>query len=290
MSDLQSTVPEIQRSNMARVILQLKALGIDNILRFPFVSAPPADNMLHGVELLSALGAVNDRCQLTMPLGMNMAEFPLDPMFAKVLLSSEEFGCSEEALTIAAILQIENVFLVSPNQRKQAERCKRRFAAAQGDHISLLNVYNAFIRCNKSSRWCQENLLHYKGLCRATEIRAQLERLLRKAKVKLVSCNEDVEAVQKCIVSGLFANAARFHPSGEYRTVRDDYVLHIHPTSVLYVEQPPGWLVFSDIVHTKKEFMRDVTVIKPDWLYELAPQYYQFGTERELAAKRARFQ
>jgi ATP-dependent RNA helicase DDX35 len=281
-------VPEIQRSNMARVIVQLKALGVDNILRFPFISPPPAENMLHGIELLSSLGAIDDRCQLTIPLGMTMAEFPLDPMYTKVLLSSEEFGCSEEVLTIAAILQIENVFIAAPNQRKQAERCKRKFAAAQGDHISMLNVYNAFLQYNRSSRWCQTNLLHYKGLCRAVEIRTQLERLLRKTIGNLASCNGDVEVIQKCITNGLFANAARLHPSGEYRTVRNDYALSIHPTSVLYVEKPPDWLVFGDVVHTKKEYMRDVTVIKPEWLYELAPQYYQFGTERELAAKRAR--
>lgn len=280
----------MQRSNLAGVILQLKALGVDNILRFPFLSPPPAQNMVQGVELLYALGAINDNCQLTIPLGMSMAEFPLNPMFAKMLLSSEQFGCSVEALTIAAMMQIQNVFIEPPNQRNRMERAKRKFSAAEGDHISMLNVYNAFQRNGQSSRWCKQHFLHYKGLCRATEIRLQLERMLQRAKVKLISCDEDVEAIQKCITAAFFANAAHFHPSGVYKTVRDDYCLYIHPTSVLSVEEPPSWIIFNDVVHTKKEFMRDITVIKPQWLYELAPHYYEYGTERELAAKKAKLE
>ncbi|KAK2152383.1 hypothetical protein LSH36_330g06039 [Paralvinella palmiformis] len=285
-----ATVPEMQRTSLAGVVLQLKALGVDNILRFPFLSPPPAQNMVQGVELLYALGAVDEHCRLTIPLGASMAEFPLNPMFAKMLLGSERFGCSVEALTVAAMMQIQNVFVEPPNQRSRMERAKRKFSAAEGDHVSMLNVYNAFLANGRSSRWCKAHFLHYRGLCRAVEIRSQLERMLRRSKVKLVSCEEDVEALQKCVTAAFFANAARFHPSGVYRTVRDDYSLYLHPTSVLSVEEPPAWLVFNDVVHTKKEFMRDITVIKPDWLYELAPHYYQYGTERELAAKKARLE
>ncbi|KAH3778666.1 hypothetical protein DPMN_180136 [Dreissena polymorpha] len=96
--------------------------------------------------------------------------------------------------------------------------------------------------------------------------------------------SENVEVLCKCIAAGFFSNAARFHPSGAYSTIRDDHPLHIHPTSVLFTEQPPKWVVFNEVVQTTKDFMRDVTVINPDWLCELAPEFYQFGTEREVAA------
>ena len=86
---------------MATVVLQLKALGINNVLRFDFLSPPPAQNMIRGLEILYALGALDENCQLTQPLGLRMAEFPLQPMYAKMLLTSEEFQCSEEAVTIA---------------------------------------------------------------------------------------------------------------------------------------------------------------------------------------------
>ncbi len=284
-----STVPEIQRSNMATVILQLKALGINNVLRFDFLSPPPAENMVRGLEMLFALGAIDDNCQLTLPLGLRMAEFPLHPMYAKMLLASEEFNCSEEMATIAAMMQIQNVFITPPKQKIESNKAKRRFAVEEGDHITMLNVYNAFIKFNKNSKWCHEYFLNYKGLTRAVEIRNQLIRLLTRFKVKMVSCEGEVDSVRKCLLAGFFANAAKLHYTGVYKTVREEHPLYIHPTSVLHAtDPPPQWLVFNEVVYTSKEFMRDVTTIDPQWLYELAPHYYQYGTHRELAAKRAR--
>lgn len=283
-----ATVPEMQRCNMASVLLQLKCLGIDNILRFNFPARPPAQSMIRGLELLYALGALDKHGKLVDPLGTNMAEFPTDPMIAKMLLSSGEFECSEEILSIAAMLQIQNIFLSPSKQKAAADNAKRKFSVYEGDHITLLNVYEAFLKCNKSSRWCHEHFLNYKGLSRAVKIREQFKKLLLQFKVPLISCDGDIDSICQCIVSGFFANAARLHPSGSYQTVRDDHPLYIHPTSVLYTEAPPQWVVYHEVLQTSKEYMRDVTKIDPSWLYKLAPQYYEFGTEREIAAKRAK--
>lgn len=217
-----------------------------------------------------------------------MAEFPLTPMFSKMLLASGEFQCSEEAVIIAAMTQIQNVFITPMGEKSAANRAKRNFAVEEGDHVSLLNVFRAFIKYKKNSKWCKQNFLNYKGLCRAVEIQHQLQRLLKKFKVPLVSCQEDVCLIRRCITSGFFANAAYLHYTGVYRTVRDDHELHIHPTSVLTFTDPPKWVVFNDIVQTNKDYMRDISVIEPDWLCELAPHFYQFGTEREIAYKRAK--
>ncbi|XP_068379896.1 probable ATP-dependent RNA helicase DHX35 isoform X2 [Eschrichtius robustus] len=235
----QSTVPEMQRSNLAPVILQLKALGIDNVLRFHFMSPPPAQSMVQALELLYALGGLDKDCRLTEPLGMRIAEFPLNPMFAKMLLESGNFGCSQEILSIAAMMQIQNVFVVPSNQKSQAIRVHRKFAVEEGDHLTMLNVYEAFIKHNKNSQWCQEHFLNYKGLIRAVTVREQLKKLLVKFQVPKKSSEGDPDPVLRCIVSGFFANAARFHSTGAYRTIRDDHELHIHPASVLYAEKPP---------------------------------------------------
>ncbi|XP_013417202.1 probable ATP-dependent RNA helicase DHX35 [Lingula anatina] len=283
-----STVPEIQRAGMASVVLQLKALGIDNVVRFNFLSPPPAQNMVRGVELLYALGALDDNGRLTNPLGYRMAEFPLHPLYAKMLLISGEMDCSEEAVIIAAMMQIQNVFITPPKQKIQATNAKRRFSALEGDHLTMLNVYLAFVQHNKRPKWCHENFLNYKGLCRASDIKDQMTRLLKKFKIPLVSCEGDAEKLRRCLTAGFFANAAKLHYSGEYRTVRDDHPLSVHPTSVLYTETRPQWVIFNEIVQTNKDYMRDLTAIQPEWLYELAPHYYQYGTDRELAAKRAR--
>ncbi|GAB1287149.1 RNA helicase [Apodemus speciosus] len=286
----QSTVPEMQRSNLAPVILQLKALGIDNVLRFHFMSPPPAQSMVQALELLYALGGLDKDCRLTEPLGMRIAEFPLNPMFAKMLLESGNFGCSQEILSIAAMMQIQNVFVFPSNQKSQATPVHRKFAVEEGDHLTMLNVYEAFIKHNKSSQWCQEHFLNYKGLVRAATVRDQLKKLLVKFQVPKVSSEGDPDPVLRCIVSGFFANAARFHSTGAYRTIRDDHELHIHPASVLYAEKPPRWVIYNEVIQTSKYYMRDVTAIESAWLLELAPHFYQQGTHLSLKAKRAKVQ
>ncbi|KAF8781810.1 putative ATP-dependent RNA helicase DHX35 like protein [Argiope bruennichi] len=275
------TVPEMQRSNLAPVILQLKALGIENILRFSFPSAPPSKHVISAIELLYALGALDDNGALTSPLGVQMAEFPLHPMFSKLLLVSGEFNCTEEVLSIAAMLQVQNVFKVAPGRKLELKRAKWKFAVEEGDFITLLNVYNAFLK-NNNKYWCEQNFLNYKGLQRAVEIRSQLSKLLKKFKVPNAVNKDEKDSLRKCIVSAFFANAAYLHYTGVYKTVRGDHTLHIHPESVVSYTTQPKWVIFNEVLHTTKEYMRDITVIEPQWLYELAPHYYQYGTDREV--------
>ncbi|VFV16937.1 probable atp-dependent rna helicase [Lynx pardinus] len=229
-------------------------------------------------------------CRLTEPLGMRIAEFPLNPMFAKMLLESGNFGCSQEILSIAAMMQIQNIFVVPSNQKSQAMRVHRKFAVEEGDHLTMLNVYEAFIKHNKNSQWCQEHFLNYKGLVRAATVREQLKKLLVKFQVPKKSSEGDPDPVLRCLVSGFFANAARFHSTGAYRTIRDDHELHIHPASVLYAEKPPRWVIYNEVIQTSKYYMRDVTAIESAWLLELAPHFYQQGTHLSLKAKRAKVQ
>ena len=281
------TVPEVQRTNLATVVLQLKSLGISNVLRFSFLNRPPAQLMVQGMELLYALGAVDHDGKLTEPLGVQMAEFPLDPMLSKMLLSSSKFECSEEAVTLAAMLQIENCFISIPNKKNQIQRKKLKFSVLEGDHLTLINVYRAFLRSNKSSHWCHENFLNYKALCRVERIRNQLISLLKRYELPIISCGNDDEAIRKCIISGFFANVAKYYPSGEYRTIRDEHALHLHPQSVIATERkPPKYVVFHQVLSTSKDYMRDVTIIRLPWLLELASSYYEYGTEDILKSKR----
>uniref|UniRef100_A0A8C9FBL1 DEAH-box helicase 35 n=1 Tax=Pavo cristatus TaxID=9049 RepID=A0A8C9FBL1_PAVCR len=119
---------------------------------FCFPQPPPAQSMVQALELLYALGGLDMHCRLTEPLGMRIAEFPLNPMFAKMLLESGNFGCSQEILTIAAMMQIQNIFLIPPNQKSQAARQHRKFAVEEGDHLTMLNVYEAFVKVSQCKR------------------------------------------------------------------------------------------------------------------------------------------
>ncbi|MGH0164759.1 UNVERIFIED_CONTAM: hypothetical protein FKN15_047917 [Acipenser sinensis] len=292
-----STVPEMQRTNLAPVILQLKALGIDNVLRFSFLSPPPAQSMVQALELLLALGGLDEHGRLTEPLGMRMAEFPLIPMFAKMLLESES---QELAVVPGALPQLQRAAKSSSCEGAALEtaeqlfpypvpqaRKHRKFAVAEGDHLTMLNVYEAFVKNRRSSQWCQEHFLNYKGLQRAAAVREQLWRLLSKFRIPKKSSEGDPEVILRCIVSGFFANAARLHHSGAYRTLRDDHELHIHPTSVLYAEKPPKWVVYNEVMQTSRYFLRDVSAIESSWLVELAPHFYRRGTVTTVVGNQA---
>lgn len=286
---IQFTPPEIERVALPSVILQLKALGINNVVKFDFLTPPPELNVISSFDILFALQAIDEEGNMTDPLGLQMAEFPLNPAFSKMLLVSEKFGCSEEILTITAILQVQNIFsLPGGGQRaQQARRAKHNLSVEEGDLITYLNVFRKFLKAGQIKSWSDRNYLHYKGLLRAVEIRNRLKSILRKFNIRLVSTN-DVEAICKCIVAGFFTNAAQMCPDGIYRTIRGNHELYIHPTSVIFtMKRPPKFIVFTEVLHTTKEFMKDITAIKASWLYELAPHYYEFGTEREILERKS---
>ncbi|OXA52772.1 putative ATP-dependent RNA helicase DHX35 [Folsomia candida] len=275
-----ATCPEIQRNDLAQTVLQLKALGIDNIVRFNFPSPPPAKNLICAVELLYALGALDSRGNLTSPLGEQMSEFPLPPTFSKMLLTSGEYGCAEEITTIAALLQVETVFQAPWGQNAmKARMTKRKFEVAEGDLLTLLNVYTAYMEAGKTKHFCSQNFLHYKRLRRAEEIKKQMLKMLHRFKVPIESCKGIIEPIIKCICAGFFPNAVYLHHSGYHRTVRGDLPVFVHPTSLLYTLPQPQWLLFTEIIHTTHIYMRDLTVVQPQWLEELAPHFYKKTTE-----------
>lgn len=276
----ENTPPEMQRSELSSAVLQLKALGIDNVLRFSFPSPPPARSLVTAVELLHALGAIDSSGALTEPLGLQMAEFPLTPLHAKALIKSAEFGCSEEMASILSLLQVQNVFVrtTSGAASIKARVERRKFEVSEGDLLTMLNVYTAYrevVDSEKSSKaWCSEHFVNHKAMKRVTEIRTHMLRLLGKLNVPVDSCRGDTEKVCKSIAAGFFPNAAYLHYSGVYKTVRGNMDLYIHPTSVLYSLEQPQWVLFCEIIETDRAYMRELTVIQPNWLEELAPHFY----------------
>nr|CAD7591847.1 unnamed protein product [Timema genevievae] len=278
-----ATPPEMQRSELSMGVLQLKALGIDNILRFNFPSPPPAKNLLLALELLFALEAIDKSGQLTKPLGVIMAEFPIIPLYSKVLIISGEFGCSEEIISILSLVQVQNIFNKPSSGRAsiKARVAHRMFEVEEGDLVTLLNVYQSFVKHGGTKEFCNKYFLNYRGLKRAQEIRQQMCHLLQKFDIPIVSSNGNTEKVCRCLTAGLFPNAAYLHYSGVYRTVRGQQDLHIHPTSVLYTLEQPKWVLFCEILHTNRSYMRELTVVKPAWLEELAPHFYEKRVERD---------
>lgn len=279
-----ANVPEIQRSNLAPFILQLKALGIDNVLRFDFLTPPPAELMIKSLELLYSLGALDDYAKLTRPLGMRMAELAVvEPMMAKTLLAASGFGCLSEILTIAAMTSLGGaVWIQHDGDRKNMESARRKFAAEEGDHLTLLNVYQTFIsKGRKESRFCHENFLNYKALSRAVSIRAQLKRYLERFGIMVdeslnaSSAAGKAEQIRRCLTTGYFAHAAKMQPDGTFRNIEGGTVLHAHPSSLMF-NRKADWVIFHEVMETgNKTFIRDITKIEKTWLLEYAPEFYQ---------------
>jgi ATP-dependent RNA helicase DDX35 len=290
-----ATVPEIQRSNLAPTILQLKALGIDNIARFDFLTPPPAELIVRALELLYSLGALDDYAKLTKPLGTRMAELALEPMLAACLLNSSlpAFNCQSEMLSIAAMTSLQGNVWFSHDNKKAEESARRKFAVEQGDHLTLLNVYQAFVTVGrKDAKWCRDHHLNYKSLTRAVSIRNQLKRTLERFGIPVdeslsTSSNPNLEpvlraggrpkeeSIRRCLTSGYFAHAARMAPDGTFRTVDGGTVLHAHPSSLMF-NRKADWVVFTEVMETgEKTFIRDVTSIEKGWLVEYGREFYR---------------
>ena len=242
----EATVPEVQRSNLAPVILQLKALGIDNILRFDFLTSPPAELVARALELLYSLGSLDDYAKLTRPLGIRMAELSVEPMLAKVLLTSPSFECLSEILTISAMISLQgSVWFHHDGEKRVTDTARRKFAVEEGDHLTLLNVYQAFVtKGKKEAKWCRDNSLNFKSMSRAVSIRNQLRRYLERFGINVEeslavqkggeTANKG-ERIRKCLTTGYFAHAARMQPDGTFKTVNGSMVLHAHPSSLMFV-------------------------------------------------------
>ncbi|CAD5195933.1 unnamed protein product [Musa acuminata subsp. malaccensis] len=275
-------IPEMQRSNLVSCVIQLKALGIDNILGFDWLASPPPEAMVRALEVLYSLGILDEDAKLTSPIGYQVAEIPLDPMISKMILSACNFGCSEEIITIAAVLSVQSIWVSMWGAQKEFDEVKLRFAAAEGDHVTYLNVYKGFLNSGKSSQWCYKNYLNYQAMKKVVDVREQLSRLLRRLGLALKSCEKDTQAfiLLKAIIAGFFANSCHleeYSHNGLYKTVRSSEEVYIHPSSVLF-RVNPKWVVYHSLVSTNKHYMRNVIAIDPSWLIEAAPHFYQVRT------------
>lgn len=208
---IESSYPEILRSNLANTVLELKKLGVDNLVKFDYMDAPAPETIMRALELLNYLSAFDDNGNLT-PLGEIMAEFPLDPQLAKMLIVSPELRCSNEILTIVAMLSVPNVFLRPNAQRQQADAAKAEFGHPDGDHLTLLNVYHAYktaaIDGPTAANWCWQNFLSHRALQQADNVRRQLSNILERFDIDLVSTQFDgnerryYENIQRAITAG----------------------------------------------------------------------------------------
>lgn len=281
---LPTTIPEIQRQNLANTILMLKAMGINDLLHFDFMDPPPINTMLTALEELYALSALDDEGLLTR-LGRKMADFPMEPSLAKVLIAAVDHKCSDEMLSIVAMLNLPNVFYRPKEKQSQADQKKSKFHDPHGDHLTLLNVYNAWKHSGYSSPWCFENFIQARSMRRAKDVRDQLMKIMERYKHPVVSCGRDTQKVRQALCTGFFRNAARKDPQEGYKTLTEGTPVYLHPSSALFGKQAE-WIIYHTLVLTTKEYMHCTTSIEPKWLVEAAPTFFKVAPTDRLSKRK----
>ncbi|EFY99883.1 DEAD-like helicases superfamily protein [Metarhizium robertsii] len=282
---LPTTIPEIQRQNLSHTILMLKAMGINDLLHFDFMDPPPVNTMLTALEELYALSALDDEGLLTR-LGRKMADFPMDPASAKVLLSAVDHQCSDEALSIIAMLSLQGAVFYRPKEKQtQADQKKSKFHDPHGDHLTLLNVYNSWKQNAYSNPWCFENFIQARSMRRAKDVRDQLVKIMERYKHPIVSCGRNTDKVRRAMCSGFFRNAARKDPQEGYKTLTEGTPVYLHPSSALFGKQAE-WVIYHDLVLTTKEYMHCTSSIEPKWLVEAAPTFFKVAPSDRLSKRK----
>ncbi|XP_058942611.1 putative pre-mRNA-splicing factor ATP-dependent RNA helicase PRP1 isoform X2 [Pocillopora verrucosa] len=208
-----NTYPEILRSNLGTVVLQLKKLGIDDLVHFDFMDPPAPETLMRALELLNYLGALDDNGDLT-SLGSMMAEFPLDPQLAKMVIASCDHNCSNEILSITAMLSVPQVFMRPNEAKKAADEAKMKFAHIDGDHLTLLNVYHAYKQNHEDTQWCYDNFIQHRSLKSADNVRQQLTRIMDRFNLGRRSTDFNSRDyyvnIRKALVTGFFMQYFRY--------------------------------------------------------------------------------
>ncbi|HFQ4929215.1 ATP-dependent RNA helicase HrpA [Vibrio vulnificus] len=273
------TDPEILRTNLASVILQMTALGLGDIEAFPFVEAPDKRNILDGVRLLEELGAINSNAKdpkkrLT-AVGKQLARLPIDPRLARMVLEAPRFGCLKEVMIIAAALSIQDPRERPSDKQQSADDKHRRFYHEDSDFLTFVNLWNHIqkqqkaLSGNQFRRQCKDDYLNYLRVREWQDVYFQIHQSMREMEFKLNSEPGSYDAVHSAILTGLLSHIGmKDQEKNEYHGARNAR-FHIFPGSGLFKKQPK-WVMSAELVETSKLWGRIIAKIQPEWIEPLA--------------------
>ncbi len=265
------TTPEIQRSSLAAVILRMKALGLDSIEQFPFIEPPPGKAIADGYQLLTELGAVDDRNALT-PLGRELARLPLDPRIGRMILEARNREALTEVLIIAAALSVQDPRERPAESQQAADEAHRRFSDERSEFLGWLKLwahYHAAIAHKKSQRKLWGELRgQYLSPLRLREwhdVHSQLHTLVAEQGWRLNTTEATFEQIHCALLSGLLGNVGyKGDDDAQYLGARG-IRFAIHPSSSLG-RKAGRWIMAAELVETTRLYARGVARIEPQWL------------------------
>lgn len=275
------TDPEILRTNLASVILQMLALGLGDIAAFPFVQPPDNRNINDGFRLLEEIQAIKKqkgRMQLT-PLGRQIARLPIDPRYARMVVEAQRTNAVNEVMVIAAGLSIQDPRERPQEKRQQADEKHREYADPDSDFISLFNLWSEFreqqntLSQNQLRKWCKGQFINYLRMREWQDIVSQLKKSIAELGFGIVKNAADYQAIHEAIATGLLSHIGFKDKDREYLGSRNTRFM-IFPGSGLAKKQPK-WVMAAELVETSKLFARMVARIDPSWIEPLAQHVTQ---------------
>ncbi|XP_043459722.1 ATP-dependent RNA helicase DQX1 isoform X2 [Prionailurus bengalensis] len=273
--------PRVCEENLSPLVLLLKRRQIAEPGECHFLDRPAPEALMQALEDLDYLAALDDDGNLS-DLGVILSEFPLPPELAKALLASCEFDCVDEMLTLAAMLTAAPGFTQPPHCAEEAA-LRRALEHTDGDHSSLIQVYEAFIQSGADKAWCQARGLNWAALCQARKLRGELLELMQRIELPLsqpaFGSEQNRRNLQKALVSGYFLKVARdTDGTGNYLLLTHKHVAQLSPyccyRSRRAPARPPPWVLYHNFSISKDNCLSIVSEIQPQMLVELAPPYF----------------
>ncbi|GLD51868.1 ATP-dependent RNA helicase DQX1-like protein [Lates japonicus] len=280
---MEAHCPGVVEENLSHLVLLLKRLDIADMGQCKFLDRPAPDALMQALEDLDYLAALDDDGNLS-EVGIIMSELPLEPSLAKALIAACEYDCVDELLTIAAMLTAPSCFMMAePNREEAAVTHWRPLMHIEGDHMTLINIYNAFTEHNQDEAWCTTNFLNHASLRLAVVIRAQLLEVMQRIELPVsppaFGCQDNCTNIKRALISGFFLKVAHdVDGSGNYLLLTHRHVAHLHPFSSYLCRQPcpnpPNWVLYHEFTISRDNCIRIASEVHPQMLVELAPQYY----------------
>jgi len=267
------TEPEIQRTNLAAVILQMQQMQLGHVEDFPFVEPPDSRLINDGYKLLNELGAINNQHKIT-PLGKQLARLPIDPKLGRVLIEATQESCLTEALIIVSALAVQDPRERPLNKQQAADEAHKKFSDKQSDFISWLNIWQKYhlakneLSANKLRKWCKDNFISWLRMREWIDTHKQIKKMLIELKLKFNSNEANYDQIHRALITGFLSQIGFKDEGHEYQGCRQRK-FHIFPGSGLF-NRGPKWVVASDIVETQKVYARHLAKIDPQWIVDKA--------------------
>jgi len=267
-----NTIPEVLRANLASVVLSLKTLHVQDLVHFDWLDPPSPETLMRALENLNDWEALDDDGELT-DEGHIMSEFPLSPDLAKVLIGSAKYQCCQSALTLVAMLSSQPPFLRPRDAQDLADRAHSQFVHKDGDHLTLITVFDCYQEAENKGEWCAANFLNPRSLRAAGLVRDQLREKMEKLGIAGKEEKKGwSERLRKCVLYGGFLHLAHQERANHYQTLKEGQVVALHPSTTLLSK--PEWVLYFEYVFTSRNYIRTLSPVEGEWLLEVAPKYF----------------